>query len=85
MTLLIHKGKKSKDLFLKECTIYDPSSMDNDELNILQTTIKRQLKGGETDKWDKIVNTCIGVSEETSTGVHHIYTMYNTGTNQQNW
>ena len=46
--------------------------MENDEFKIVQTTIDRQLEGGETDQWNKIVNECIGVSEETTTGVHHI-------------
>ena len=58
--------------------------MDNDEFKIFQTIIKGQLEGGETDNWNKIVNTYMGVSEETSTGVHHLYTMEKTGTNHQN-
>ena len=84
MTLLIHEGKKVEDLFLKDDTIPDPRSTDNAQFMILQTIVKRQLEVGETDKWNKIVNTCMGVSEETSTGVHHLYTMEKTGTNHQN-
>ena len=83
MILLIHEGKKAEDLLLKDGTIPDPSSTDNAEFNIFQTIAKRQIEGGETDKWNKIVNTCMGVSEETSTGVHHLYTMEKTGTNHQ--
>ena len=83
MTLLVYEGKKAEYLFLKDVTIPDPSSMENDEFKIVQTIIKRQLEGGEIDKWNKIVNTCMGVSEKTSTGVHHIYTMEKTGTNHQ--
>ena len=59
MTLLIHWGKKAEDLFLKDGTISDPSSTDNVEFNMFQTVIKRQLEGGETDNWNKIVNTCM--------------------------
>ena len=72
MNLLIHEVNKQEELFLKYGTITDPSYMENDEFKIVQTTIDRQLEGGETDQWNKIVNECIGVSEETTTGVHHI-------------
>ena len=72
MTPLVREGKKVEDLFLKNDTIPDPISTDNVEVNIVQTIIKRQLEGGETDKWNKIVNTCMGVSDETPTGVHHL-------------
>ena len=75
ITILIHKGNNENDLFLKDVTIPDPISMDNVEFKIVQTIIKCQLEGGETDKWSKIVNMCMGFSEETSTGVHHMYTM----------
>ena len=64
-----------KEFFTKDGTIPDPSSTDNAEFKIVQTIIKRQLEGGKTDKWNKIVNTCMGVSEETSTGVHNLYTI----------
>ena len=83
MTLLIHEGKKADDLFLKDGNIPDPISTDNVEFKIVQTIIKHQLEGGETEKWNTIVNTCMRVSEETSTGVHHLYTMDKTGTNHQ--
>ena len=70
MTVLIHEGMRVEYLLLKDGNIPEPSSTDNVEFNIVQTK--------------KIANTCMGVSEETSTGVHHLYTMENTGTNHQN-
>ena len=84
-TLLIHEGYKEDDLFLKDGTIHEPRSTDNNEFNIVQTTIKRQLESGETDKRNKIANTCMGVSEDTSTGVNHLYTMDNTCIKHQKW
>ena len=63
MTLLVHWG----DLFFKDGTIPDPISTENAEFKIVQTIIKRQLEGRETDKCNKIFNMCMGVSEETST------------------
>ena len=84
MSLITHEVKNAEDLFLKDGTIPDPRSTDNFEFKIVQTTIKRQLECGETDKWNKIVNICMGVSEENFTGVHNLYTMDKTGTNHQN-
>merc|ERR1711906_40210 len=75
MTLLIHEGKKAEDLFLKDGTVPDPESTDNAEFKIVLTIIKRLLESGETDKWNKMASRCKGVSEETTTGVHRLYTM----------
>jgi len=79
MTLLIHEGKKAEDLFLKDGTLPDPSSTDNAEFKIVLTIIKRLLQAGETDKWNKIASRCMGVSEETTTGVHRLYSMEKEG------
>jgi len=79
MTLLIHEGKKAEDLFLKDGTLPDPTSTDNAEFKIVLTIIKRLLEAGTTDKWNKLATRCMGVSEETTTGVHRLYTMEKTG------
>ena len=76
MTILVHKGKKSEDLFLKYFTIHDPISMGNAEFKIVQTIIKHQLEGGEKYDWNKIVNTCMRVFEDTSMVFHHLYGRY---------
>jgi adenosylhomocysteinase len=79
MTLLIHEGKKAEDLFLKDGTLPDPESTDNAEFKIVLTIIRRLLKSGVTDKWNRLAARCHGVSEETTTGVHRLYTMEKTG------
>jgi adenosylhomocysteinase len=79
MTLLIHEGKKAEDAFLKDGTLPDPTTTDNAEFKIVLTIIKRLLESGETDKWSKIASRCVGVSEETTTGVHRLYTMEKEG------
>jgi adenosylhomocysteinase len=79
MTLIIHEGKKAEDAFLKDGTLPDPSSTDNAEFKIVLTILKRLLEGGETDKWNKLAKRCVGVSEETTTGVHRLYTMEKNG------
>merc|ERR1711884_658080 len=79
MTLIIHEGKKAEDLFNANGTLPDPSSTTNAEFKIVLTIIKRLLEGGETDKWNKIAKRCVGVSEETTTGVHRLYAMEKAG------
>merc|ERR1712045_635235 len=79
MTLLIHEGKKAEDQYAKDKTLPDPSSTDNAEFKIVLTIIKRLLESGVTDKWNKIAKRCMGVSEETTTGVHRLYSMEKNG------
>jgi adenosylhomocysteinase len=79
MTLIVHEGKKAEDVFLKDGTLPDPASTDNAEFKIVLTIIKRLLVAGETDKWNTIATRCMGVSEETTTGVHRLYTMEKAG------
>merc|ERR1711971_1310884 len=79
MTLLIHEGKKAEDLFLKDGTLPDPNSTDNAEFKIVLSIIRRLLESGVTDKWNKIASRCMGVSEETTTGVHRLYAMEKAG------
>ena len=83
MTLLIHEVKKAEEFFLKDGNVHDSSSTDNSELNIVQTIIKHQLESLEADKWNKVSNTCMSIYEDTSTVVHHLYTMEKTGTDHK--
>jgi len=78
MTLLVHEGYKA-NAFAKDGTLPDPSSTDNAEFKIVLTIIKRTLQAGQTDKWHKVAKRMMGVSEETTTGVHRLYTMSNAG------
>jgi len=80
MTLLIHEGKKAEDLFLATGALPDPNSTDNAEFKIVLGIIRRLLEAGITDKWNKIGARCVGVSEETTTGVHRLYQMEKAGT-----
>merc|ERR1719373_316856 len=79
MTLLIHEGKKAEDQYAKDKTLPDPSSTDNAEFKIVLTIIRRLLESGVTDKWNKMAKRCVGVSEETTTGVHRLYIMEKAG------
>ena len=50
----IFSSMKAEDLFLKDGNIPDLSSTKNVEFKIVQTIIKRQLEGGETNKWKNL-------------------------------
>ena len=69
-TLLIHWGYKAEN---------DPSFLDtpssSDEEKIIKALLKETLKN-EPNKWHKMVQNIKGVSEETTTGVHRLYQMF---------
>ena len=60
MTLLIHEGEKAEEFFLKDGTTPKPISTDNTEFKIVQTIVKRQLEGRETDNRNKICQYVYG-------------------------
>ena len=73
-TLLIHRGYEAET---NSAILDEPT--DNKELQIINDTLKTQLK--EDNKWwHKTVKEWKGVSEETTTGVHRLYEMMKNGT-----
>merc|ERR1719238_2085242 len=74
-TLLIHEGVKAERQFAKDGTIPDPAAYDNLEFKQVIRIIREGLQAGLTDKWTKMANNLIGVSEETTTGVHRLNQM----------
>jgi len=79
ITLLIHEGAKAEALFEKDGTLPDPSSTTNAEFKLILEHIKRTITTGDKKKWTKIVERWIGVSEETTTGVHRLIEMSRKG------
>jgi adenosylhomocysteinase len=73
-TLLVHEGVKAEKVFKETGKLPDPSSTDDGEfkivLRLLATTIKTQPQ-----KWTNMAKKLVGVSEETTTGVHRLYQM----------
>ncbi len=72
-TLLIHRGYQAEN---------DPSILDeptdNHELQIVNATLKKALR--ERKGWfHQVAEQCRGVSEETTTGVHRLYQMAESG------
>merc|ERR1719149_483332 len=78
MTLLVHEGYKAENVYAKDGTLPDPASTDNAEFKCVLTIIKRGL-AAQPDKWHKLAARMMGVSEETTTGVHRLYTMSKAG------
>ncbi len=72
-TLLIHTGYKAEN----DASILDatPGSM---EEQIVFNTLKSILKENAT-RWHDVVSELKGISEETTTGVHRLYTMLANG------
>jgi adenosylhomocysteinase len=78
MTLLIHEGVKLEAEFKASGKIPDPTSTDNAEFKIVLALIKQTLTE-DTQRWTNVAARMIGVSEETTTGVHRLYQMEKKG------
>ena len=74
-TLLIHEGVKAERAFAKNGELPDPDSTDNMEFKQVLRIIRDGLKAGLTQKWTKMADGLIGVSEETTTGVARLNQM----------
>ncbi len=73
-TLLVHKGKE----FEAAGAAPSPDSTDNEEFKVVLELIGRTL-GEDDQKWTKIADNILGVTEETTTGVNRLYQMMETG------
>merc|ERR1711990_157861 len=78
-TLLLHEGKKFEDAHAKDGSLHDPASTDNAEFKCVLTTIKNSIANDKM-RFNKMVERMIGVSEETTTGVHRLISMADKGT-----
>jgi adenosylhomocysteinase len=73
-TLLIHEGVKAEKLFKENGTLPDPSSTEDAEFKIVLRLLRTTLQKDPT-KWTRMAAVLVGVSEETTTGVHRLYQM----------
>jgi adenosylhomocysteinase len=74
-TLLIHEGVKAERAYAKTGELPDPDKTDNAEFKEVLRIIRQGLMAGNTQKWTKMAARLIGVSEETTTGVHRLNLM----------
>jgi adenosylhomocysteinase len=78
-TLIIHEGIKAEQEFKKLGTLPDPNSTTNKEFQIVLRLLRKNLEEGITDMWTKMGEKFIGLSEETTTGVHRLQQMADRG------
>jgi len=68
-TLLVHKGVE----FQKAGAVPEPSERDSAEYQVVLAQLKKSLDAGFD--WVSVANSILGVTEETTTGVHRLYEM----------
>jgi adenosylhomocysteinase len=73
-TLLLHKGVQ----YEKDGAVPDPTEAPNAELAIVLGLLQRSLKD-DPQKWTRMAAGIRGVTEETTTGVKRLYTMFKNG------
>ena len=76
-TLLIHRGHALEAEFAKTGKV-PPVCTDNKEIQIVDELLRRQLEA-DPQFWHKLAPRIVGVSEETTTGVHRLYHMSKAG------
>jgi adenosylhomocysteinase len=74
-TLLVHKGRE----YELAGKVPAATSDDPEEWHYIVALLKRSLKESK-DKWTNIAAEILGVTEETTTGVHRLYQMHEKGT-----
>jgi adenosylhomocysteinase len=74
-TLLVHKGAE----FEKAGAVPDPEGAESEEFRVFLSLLKRSI-AEDPQKWTRIGAGIQGVTEETTTGVHRLYEMYQQGT-----
>ena len=73
-TLLLHEGKKFEIQHAKDGSLPDASTTDNAEFKCVLNTIKASILKDKM-RFHKMVDAMVGVSEETTTGVHRLIQM----------
>ncbi len=73
-TLLIHEGYKLENYFKKEGKLPPITTTVTEERIIAE--LLRKIHAEDPDHWHRIAPDIIGVSEETTTGVHRLYKMF---------
>ncbi|MGN6372070.1 MAG: adenosylhomocysteinase [Solirubrobacteraceae bacterium] len=73
-TLLVHKGTE----FESAGAVPDPASADSEEFQVVLSLLQSSLSE-DPQRWTKIGQGIKGVTEETTTGVHRLYQMVDTG------
>lgn len=78
-TLLIHEGVKFERQYAKTGDLPDPDKFDNKEYKEIVKIIRNSILNEDKEKWTKMSKRLVGVSEETTTGVHRLVQMSKKG------
>jgi adenosylhomocysteinase len=70
-TMLVHKGAE----FERAGVVPDPSTADSEEFAVVLSLLQRSL-AEDARRWSEIAKGIVGVTEETTTGVHRLYEMF---------
>jgi adenosylhomocysteinase len=73
-TLLVHKGAE----FERAGVVPDPASAESEEFRYVLELLQRSLEQ-DPNRWRAMAEGIMGVTEETTTGVHRLYQMQETG------
>jgi adenosylhomocysteinase len=73
-TLLVHKGVE----YERAAAVPDPDTADSEEFRIILETLTRSLDA-DPQRWTRIAEGIMGVTEETTTGVLRLYQLAETG------
>jgi adenosylhomocysteinase len=73
-TLLVHKGAE----FERAGAVPDPASAENEEYRLILSLLNRSL-AEDPQRWSTIAAGVLGVTEETTTGVHRLYQLAEAG------
>jgi len=76
---LVHEGVKAEKEYKESNKLPDPDSTEDGEFKIVLRLLRTVLKSDPT-KWTRMAKKLVGVSEETTTGVHRLYQMSQKGT-----
>jgi adenosylhomocysteinase len=74
-TLFVHKGAE----YEAAGAVPSPSESDNEEWRVILDRLRNSLADAP-GKWTATVQSIMGVTEETTTGVHRLYEMHRDGT-----
>jgi adenosylhomocysteinase len=73
-TMLVQKGTE----YEKAAAVPDPSTAESEEFRVFLTLLQKSV-ANEPQKWTRIGQGIKGVTEETTTGVHRLYQLAETG------
>jgi adenosylhomocysteinase len=73
-TLLVHKGTE----YEAAGAVPDPASADSEEFGVILSLLRSSLTE-DPQRWTKLGQSVKGVTEETTTGVHRLYQMVESG------